>query len=94
MGALALQIENMVVASADLSNSDKTDGFLKKTHAFTRDDFSGAFLQAGVSELTMACCCIGMALHGGVIPACATFFVFSDYMKPAARMAALKEVPV
>ena len=78
LGALATQVENMIVSSADLSNSDKTDGFLKKTHAFTRDDFSGAFLQAGVSELTMACCCIGMALHGGVIPACATFFVFSD----------------
>lgn len=84
----------MIVSSADLSNSDKTDGFLKKTHAFTAGDFSGAFLQAGVSELTMACCCIGMALHGGVIPACATFFVFSDYMKPAVRMAALMEVPV
>ena len=94
LGALATQVENMIVASADLSNSDKTDGFLKKTHAFTRGDFSGAFLQAGVSELTMACCAIGMALHGGVIPACATFFVFSDYMKPAARMAALMETPV
>jgi transketolase len=84
----------MVVASADLSNSDKTDGFLKKTHAFKRGDFSGAFLQAGVSELTMACICIGMSLYGGIIPACATFFVFSDYMKPAVRMAALMEQPV
>ena len=84
----------MIVASADLSNSDKTDGFLKKTHAFKKGDFSGAFFQAGVAELTMACCCIGMALHGGVIPACGTFFVFSDYMKPAVRMAALMEVPV
>ena len=94
LGALATQVENMIVASADLSNSDKTDGFLKKTHAFTKGDFSGAFFQAGVSELTMACCCIGMALHGGVIPACGTFFVFSDYMKPAVRMAALMEIPV
>ena len=94
LGALATQVENMIVASADLSNSDKTDGFLKKTHAFTTGDFSGAFFQAGVAELTMACCCIGMALHGGVIPACGTFFVFSDYMKPAIRMAALMEVPV
>ncbi len=94
LGTLAQEVENMIVSSADLSNSDKTDGFLKKTHAFTAGDFSGAFLQAGVSELTMACCCIGMALHGGVIPACATFFVFSDYMKPAVRMAALMEVPV
>ena len=84
----------MICSSADLSNSDKTDGFLKKTHAFTPGDFSGAFLHAGVSELTMACVCIGMALHGGVIAACGTFFVFSDYMKPAIRMAALMELPV
>lgn len=94
LGVLAEQVENMICASADLSNSDKTDGFLKKTHAITRDDFSGAFFQAGVAELTMACCCIGMALHGGVIPACGTFFVFSDYMKPAVRMAALMQLPV
>ena len=94
LGVLAEQVPNMVVASADLSNSDKTDGFLKKTTAFQAGDFSGAFFQAGVAELTMACCCIGMALHGGVIPACGTFFVFSDYMKPAVRMAALMELPV
>lgn len=94
LGALATQVENMIVASADLSNSDKTDGFLKKTHAFAKGDFTGQFLQAGVAELTMACVCIGMSLHGGVIPACATFFVFSDYMKPAIRMAALMEQPV
>lgn len=92
--ALAEQVPNMICASADLSNSDKTDGFLKKTHDLVRGDFSGAFFQAGVAELTMACCCIGMALHGGVIPACGTFFVFSDYMKPAVRMAALMELPV
>ena len=94
LAELAKQVENMVVSSADLSNSDKTDGFLKNTKAFTKGDFSGAFLQAGVAELTMACVCIGMSLHGGVIPACATFFVFSDYMKPAVRMAALMEQPV
>ena len=84
----------MIVSSADLSNSDKTDGFLKKTHAFKKGDFSGAFLQAGVSELSMACICIGMSLHGGIIATCGTFFVFSDYMKPALRMAALMEQPV
>ncbi len=94
LGELAKQVENMIVSSADLSNSDKTDGFLKNTKAFTKNDFSGAFLQAGVAELTMACVCIGMSLHGGVIAACATFFVFSDYMKPAVRMAALMEQPV
>ena len=94
LGVLAQQVENMVVSSADLSNSDKTDGFLKYTKAITKDDFSGAFLQAGVAELTMACLCLGMALHGGVLAACGTFFVFSDYMKPAVRMAALMELPV
>ena len=94
LGLLATKVENMIVASADLSNSDKTDGFLKKTHALAKGDFSGAFFQPGVAELTMACCCIGMALHGGVIAACGTFFVFSDYMKPAIRMAALMQLPV
>ena len=94
LSALATQVENMIVASADLSNSDKTDGFLKKTRALSRGDFGGAFLQPGVAELTMACLCIGMALHGGVVAACGTFFVFSDYMKPAVRMAALMELPV
>ncbi len=94
LSVLAEQVPNMICASADLSNSDKTDGFLKKTTAFQKGDFSGAFFQAGVAELTMACCCIGMALHGGVIAACGTFFVFSDYMKPAVRMAALMELPV
>ena len=94
LGILAEQVPNMICASADLSNSDKTDGFLKKTRSIVAKDFGGAFFQAGVSELTMACMCIGMYLHGGVIPACGTFFVFSDYMKPAVRMAALMRVPI
>ncbi len=94
LGVLAKNVENMVVASADLSNSDKTDGFLKNTHAFINGDFTGAFLQTGVSELTMAAIMNGMALHGGIIPACATFFVFSDYMKPAVRLACLMQLPV
>ncbi len=94
LGAMAGKVENLIVASADLSNSDKTDGFLKKTTAFSKGDFSGSFLQVGVSELTMACMANGMALQGGVIPVCGTFFVFSDYMKPAVRLAALMELPV
>ncbi len=91
---LAENVENVVVASADLSNSDKTENFLHKTKAFERGDFSGAFLHAGVSELTMAALMNGMALHGGIIPVCATFFVFSDYMKPVLRLSALMEIPV
>ncbi len=94
LAAYAKGVENMIVASADLSNSDKTDGFLNNTHAFANGDFSGAFLQAGVCELTMACVMNGMALHGGIIPVCGTFFVFSDYMKPALRMSALMQLPV
>lgn len=94
LGVYAEKIDNMIVSSADLSNSDKTDGYLKKTKAFERGDFSGKFFQAGVSELTMACVMNGMALHGGVIPVCGTFFVFSDYMKPAIRLAALMRLHV
>ena len=94
LGYLAQNVENMIVSSADLSNSDKTDGFLKYTKAFSKNDFSGAFLQAGVSELTMAAICNGITLHGGVWAACATFFVFSDYMKPAVRLSALMGLPV
>ncbi|WP_372651400.1 transketolase family protein [Draconibacterium sp.] len=94
LSVFAKEVENMIVSSADLSNSDKTDGFLKNTTSFKKGDFSGQFLQAGVCELTMAVIMNGMALHGGVIPACGTFFVFSDYQKPAARLAALQELPV
>ncbi|MDE6557020.1 MAG: transketolase [Duncaniella sp.] len=94
LGVLAEKVNNMIVSSADLANSDKTDGFLKKTHAFAKGDFTGAFLQAGVTELTMAAVMNGIVLHGGIIGACGTFFVFSDYMKPAVRMAALMELPV
>ena len=94
LGVYADKVENMIVSSADLSNSDKTDGFLKKTKAFAKGDFSGQFLQMGVSEFTMACIMNGMALHGGVIPACGTFFVFSDYMKPAIRLSALMRLHV
>jgi len=94
LGYLAKHVENMIVSSADLANSDKTDGFLKNTRPLVRGDFGGAFLHAGVAELTMACLMNGMSLHGGVIPACGTFFVFSDYMKPAIRLSALMEQPV
>ena len=94
LGFLADHLPNIVVSSADLANSDKTDGFLKKTRALARGDMGGAFLQAGVAELTMASIMNGIALHGGFIAACGTFFVFSDYEKPAIRMSALMELPV
>ena len=94
LGVLAEQVPNMICSSADLSNSDKTDGFLKKTRSIVRNDFGGAFFQAGVSELTMACMCIGMYLHGGLRPYIAGFFVFSDYVKPMARLSALMKLPL
>lgn len=94
LGYLAEHVENMIVSSADLSNSDKTDGFLKKSSSLKKGDFSGGFLQAGVAELTMASMANGIALHGGVIPVVATFFVFSDYMKPAIRLSCIQELPV
>lgn len=94
LSLLGEKVGNMIVSSADLANSDKTEAFLKKTGAITRGDFSGAFLHAGVAELTMAAVMNGIVLHGGMYAACGTFFVFSDYMKPAVRMAALMELPV
>ncbi|HMR15873.1 MAG TPA: transketolase [Mariniflexile sp.] len=94
LGYLAENVENMIVSSADLSNSDKTDGFLKKTTVMQKGNFNGSFLQAGVAELTMAAIANGLALHGGVIPVVATFFVFSDYMKPAIRLSCIQELPV
>ena len=78
LSVLSEKVPNMIVSSADLCNSDKTDGFLKHTHCIVPGDFSGGFFQAGVAELTMACICIGLTLHGGVIAGCGTFFVFSD----------------
>ena len=94
LAALADKVENMIVSSADLANSDKTDAYLKARGAFKTHDFKGAFLHAGVSELAMAAIINGIALHGGMIAACGTFFVFSDYIKPAARLSALMELPV
>ena len=85
LGVLAEKVKNMIVSSADLANSDKTDGFLKKTHQLVKGDFSGAFLQAGVAELTMASIMNGIALHGGLIAACGTFFVCLLYTSPSPR---------
>lgn len=93
--AFGEKINNMIVSSADLSNSDKTEAFIKKTGTvITADNYGGKFLQSGVAELTMASVMNGIALHGGLYCACGTFFVFSDYMKPAIRMSALMEMPV
>ncbi len=94
LSILGEKVGNMIVSSADLANSDKTDAFLKKAGALKPNDFTGAFLHAGVAELTMAAIMNGVVLHGAMIAACGTFFVFSDYMKPAVRMSALMQLPV
>jgi len=94
MGYLAGKVENLIVASADLANSDKTDGYLKNVKAFTPGEFDANFLHAGVCEFSMAAMANGMALHGGVIPVVGTFFIFSDYQKPAYRLSSLMELPV
>lgn len=94
LSVLGEKVKNMIVSSADLANSDKTEAFLKKTGALSHNDFTGGFLHAGVAELTMAAIMNGIILHGGMMAACGTFFVFSDYMKPAIRMAALMKLPV
>jgi transketolase len=91
---LAENQKNMVCSSADLSNSDNTQPFLNKTGIFKPGDFTGAFLQAGVAELTMGAVASGIVLHGEFTAACATFFVFSDYMKPILRLASLMALPV
>lgn len=92
---LGEKVKNMIVSSADLSNSDKTEAFLKKAGSvIAPDNYGGKFLQSGVAELTMATVMNGIALHGGLLCACGTFFVFSDYMKPAIRMTALMQLPV
>ena len=94
LSVLGEVMKNMIVSSADLANSDKTDAFLKKVGALEKGNFNGAFLHAGVAELAMTAIINGIALHGGLYAACATFFVFSDYMKPAVRMSALMQLPV
>lgn len=95
LAAFGERVKNMIVSSADLSNSDKTEAFVKKSGSvISPENMGGKFLQSGVAELTMASIMNGIALHGGLHCACGTFFVFSDYMKPAIRMTALMELPV
>lgn len=94
MSVLGEKVGNMIMSSADLANSDKTEAFMKKVGAFTHENFKAGFLHAGVAELTMAAIMNGIVLHGGMFAGCGTFFVFSDYMKPAIRMSALMKLPV
>ena len=83
---------NLFGGSADLGPSNKTT--LKKGGDFGPGCYDGVNIHFGVRELAMACACNGMALYGGLRPFCATFFVFSDYVKPALRLSALMNLPV
>ncbi len=90
--ALAGRIPNLIGGSADLAGSNKTD--IKGGGDLLAGSPGGRIIHFGVREHAMASLLNGMALHGGVRPFAGTFLVFSDYMRPAIRMAALMEIPV
>jgi transketolase len=90
LNAVAASIPALVGGSADLSPSNKT--FPKSETAFTPENRAGRYIHYGIREHAMGAIMNGMNLHGGVIPYSGTFFVFSDYMRPAMRMAALMNV--
>jgi transketolase len=83
---------NMIGGSADLAPSNKTD--MKGAGDFSKENYGGSNLHFGVREQAMTSIVNGMALHGGLRPFAATFFVFSDYTKPMARLSALMKLPV
>jgi transketolase len=89
---LAAALPELVGGSADLTGSNLT--LVKGMAAVTPDNFAGKYLYYGVREHGMAAAMNGIALHGGLIPYGGTFFVFSDYMRPAIRLAALMGVRV
>lgn len=85
-------LPNLIGGSADLAPSNKTH--MDGESDFNKDNYAGRNLHFGVRELAMAAIGNGLALHGGLKPYIATFFVFSDYVKPMARLAALMHLPV
>ncbi len=91
LNALAPQIPNLVGGSADLAPSTKTN--LDDYDSISADNFSGRNLHFGVREHAMGAVVNGMALHGGLIPYGATFLVFTDYMRPTLRLAAIMGIP-
>ena len=92
LNRLAALVPNLIGGSADLSPSNKS--VMKGKGEFSAEDRSGANLHFGIREHAMAAVCNGMALHGGLRAYCATFFVFSDYMKNAMRLSAMMRLPV
>lgn len=83
---------NLIGGSADLAPSNKTN--MKDAGDFSKDNYAGTNLHFGVREQAMAAIGNGLALHGGLKAFVATFFVFSDYVKPMARLSALMKLPL
>ena len=92
LNALAPVIHNLVGGSADLTGSNKTG--INGSTDFQKETPHGRYFRFGVREHGMASVCNGMILHGGVRPYCATFLIFSDYLRPALRLSALMQQPV
>ena len=92
LNGIADLVQYLVGGSADLAPSTKT--YLDKYGAIQKDDFSGRNFHFGIREHAMGSIVNGMMAHKGFRPFCATFLVFSDYMRPAVRMAALMKLPV
>lgn len=91
INALAERLPELVGGSADLTPSNNT--WINSSTAFQADNRLGRYLHFGVREHGMGAIVNGMTLHGGVIPYCGTFLVFSDYMRPAVRISALSHIP-
>ena len=92
LNKLADRIPNLIGGSADLAPSNKSN--MKKRASFSADDKSGSNMHFGIREHAMAAITNGMQLHGGLKCYCATFFIFSDYMKHAMRLSSLMHLPV
>jgi transketolase len=90
--AISQKIPTLLGGSADLTPSNNTQP--KAEQGITRKDFSGRYLHFGVREHGMGAILNGLALHGGVSPYGGTFLIFSDYMRPAIRLAAVMDLPV
>ncbi len=92
LSELEKHIPSLMGGSADLSPSNKS--VMKARTFFSAENHDGSNVQFGIREHAMSAICNGMATHGGIMPYCATFFVFTDYMKNAMRMSALMNLPV
>lgn len=87
LNLLADRLPNLMGGSADLAPSNKS--YMKSKGDYSATDRTGVNMHFGIREHAMSAICNGMSLHGGIIPYCATFFIFSDYMKNAMRLSAL-----